>query len=234
MGSLFNAATGVGAAGDIAQFFNSRNANNRQQNAELQAIQNQQAIRGQANDAVNKQISTIANDNPNGIASQATGDYVAQLRKNAAGAQSGTTGGTQTFGQSTSSLPAVVGANPRYAKDVAASQQQVQQYGDTAAGQMGQIDAAVRQRQNEALGDQTLGTTLNTLNAKSYGQSFVDQLRAQAAGQTNPWISLGAGLLGTVASGLSKNLGGSTETSKTPALQAGNPGYTPSGGGVPA
>jgi hypothetical protein len=55
-----------------------------------------------------------------------------------------------------------------------------------------------------------LGTQLNTLGAQSYGQNFVDQLRAQASGQANPWISLVSGLFGNAAKGYSMNAGGKT------------------------
>ena len=204
----------IAAVSGGAQAVNQSDANKRAQNAQVQAIANQQMLRGQANDLVTKQIQNIAQSNPQQLAAKATGDYVAQLRRNAAGAASGTTSGSQTFGQSTSALPANVNGSSRYNTDVANSQKEVQQYGDTEAGQMGQIDAAVRQRQNEGLQMQTLGTGLNTLNAQSYGQSFVDQLRAQAAGQSNPWISLGASILGAAAQGASKNLGGGTTVSQ--------------------
>ena len=55
---------------------------------------------------------------------------------------------------------------------------------------MANADAAVRQRQNEGLAMQTLGTNLNTIGAESYTKNFVDQLRAQTAGQQSPWVSL--------------------------------------------
>jgi hypothetical protein len=55
---------------------------------------------------------------------------------------------------------------------------------------------------------QTLGTNLNTIGAQSYSQNFVDQLRAAAAGQASPWVSLFTGLLGAGA----KNYQGSGKT----------------------
>lgn len=73
------------------------------------------------------------------------------------------------------------------------------------AGEMGAIDAAVRQRQNEGLAQQTLGTNLNTLGAQSYTKNFVDQLRAKASGQANPWV----GLLGQLATNYGMSAAGS-------------------------
>jgi hypothetical protein len=93
----------------------------------------------------------------------------------------------------------------QYKADSAKSQQEVQQYGNAQASEMGDLDAAVRQRQNEGLDMQTLNTNLNTLGAQSYSQNFVDQLRAQTQGQTAPWAGLVSGLLGNGASTLAKN-----------------------------
>jgi len=70
---------------------------------------------------------------------------------------------------------------------------------------MGAIDAAVRQRQNEGLAQQTLGTNLNTLGAQSYTKNFVDQLRAKASGQATTWV----GLLGQLATNYGMSAAGS-------------------------
>jgi hypothetical protein len=201
----------LAAASTGATYVNQQQANQRQNDAEVMAQQNQQAITDKANQATRNLTQQIAKNNPRTIAGQATGDYVSQLRKNAAGSTQGgsTTGGAQTFGQSTSSL-APVSASSRYSKDTASSQKEVQDFGDNYAQELGSIDAATRQRQNEGLAMGTLGTQLNTLGAQSYGQNFVDQLRAQASGQANPWISLASGLLGNGAKAYSMNAGGKT------------------------
>jgi hypothetical protein len=78
---------------------------------------------------------------------------------------------------------------------------------------MGQIDAAVRQRQNEGLDLGTLQSNLGILGAQSYSDNFVNQLRAQNAGTSSPWLSALSTVLGSVGSGISKNVS-----------------YTPSGG----
>ena len=190
-----------------AQYANTSAANSRQQSAEAQAINNQMQIRNKGNALVNQTVQGIAKDNPQQIAAQETGNYVAQLRRNAAGSTQGgsTSASPSLFGQSTSALaPGVVGSS-QYKADSAKAQAQVQAYGNTEATEMGDLDAAVRERQNEGLEMQTLGTNLNTLNSQSYNQNFVDQLRAQTAGQTNPYIGLMASLLGNAGTTISKN-----------------------------
>lgn len=199
----------LAAASAGTQAINQSQANSRQQAAETQSILNQEQLRQQANGQVRQLTNQIAQDNPNQIAAKSTGDYVSQLRKNAAGSTEGgsTKGGTQTGGASVSSLPAAAGADARYGQDLANSQKEVQDYGDTYANEMGALDAATRMRTNEGLAMGTEEGNLNTLGLQSYGQNFVDQLRSQAAGQPNPWVSLGAGLLGNGARAYAINAG---------------------------
>jgi hypothetical protein len=215
----------LAAASAGGEYVNQNNANKRQQAGETQSIIDQQNLEGKANAQVKALTDQIARNTPNQIQGKATGDYVAALRKNAAGSTQGgsTSAGATTFGQPTSALAPAVGADPRYTADIAKSQKQVSDYGNTYAGEMGAIDSAVRQRQNEGLGMQTLGTNLNTLGAQSYTTNFVDQLKAAAAGQSSPWVSLFTGLLGAGA----KNYSGA---GKAPPAAV-NPMLMPAGGG---
>lgn len=188
------------------QYVNTQQANNREQSSEAQAIEDQQATREKGESQVNQTVSNIAKSNPNQIAAQATGDYVSQLRRNAAGStQGGSTTNPNLFGASVSALPPSTVGSKQYQAGTKTAQNQVEQYGDTEAGEMADLDAAVRQRQNEGLEMQTLGTNLNTLGASSYAQNFVDQLRAQQAGQLNPWVSLFSSLAGNTARGMVTN-----------------------------
>lgn len=173
----------VGALGGAA---NQKIAQDKQQKDEVAALQHQEADRSKAQGQVSALTRQIAASTPQKTQAQATGDYVSQLRRNAAG-----TGQTSA----NSALAPAVGASSRYNTGVANSQNAVSAFGNTQAGQMGSIDAAVRQRQNEGLALNTLGTDLNTINAQSYGTNFVDQLRAQSDSQPNPWVSLGTNLL---------------------------------------
>lgn len=200
----------IGALGTSAEVVNQKQANNREQNSEIAALEHQKQYEDQATSAARTATQQVAKDSPQAIAAQATGDYVSTLRKNAAGSTQGgsTKDGTQTFGASTSSLAPTSGASSRYNADAGAAQKEAQSYGDTYAKEMGNIDAATRMRQNEGLGMQDLSTRLNTLGAQSFGTNFVDQLRAQTQGQTNPWVSLFSGLARNAAGAYATNVGG--------------------------
>lgn len=215
----------LSALSEGANYANQTAATSRANSAETQNILQQQQLRSKAQGEVGALTSQIASNSPTQLAATATGDYVSQLRKNAAGSVLGgsTSSSPTTYGASTSSLPTSVNGSSRYAAGLPASQQQVEDYGNQYAGEMGNIDAAVRQRQNEGLATQTLATGLNGLNLQSYGANFVNQLRAQTAGQANPWVSLFAGMLGSGAKSYSKTAGGSGS--------AVNPWLMPNAGG---
>jgi hypothetical protein len=190
------------------QAINQSNANSRAQNAEVQGIQQQQQLRQQANDATKALTQQIATNSPGQIANQEQSQFVNTLRQNEAGSAAGgtTANDPNNFGAPVSALPQnTAGSSKQYQAATKAAQQQVQQYGNTEAGQMSAIDAAVRQRQNEGLALNTLGTNLNLLGAQSGATGFVNQLRAQTAGQSSPWASLFSGILGGVAQGAAKN-----------------------------
>ncbi len=186
----------LAAASAGGQYVNTRNAQNRENNATIAGIKDQQDIQSQGVAAARALTDKISRDNPNQIASKATGDYVSQLRRNAAGS---------TQPGASSALAPVAGGSARYNAGKDASQSTVENYGNTYAGEMGNLDAATRLRQNEGLDMQDLGTSLNTLGAKSATTGFVDQLRAAAAGQPNPWVTLGSNLIGGLAKAYSLN-----------------------------
>lgn len=214
----------LAAAGSGANAINTKNANSRQQAGEVQTILDQQKLQSQGNSQVKALTNQVAQNTPDQLAKQATGQYVDVLRKNAAGTQKGGSGGASIlFGQPTSSLPTTINAGSRYKADTAASQNEVGGFGNELASEMGSIDAATRQRQNEGLAANTLGTNLNLLGAQSYTQNFADQLRAQAAGQQSPWLTLVGSVLGGVGNTMSKNTG-----AKKPSAFGGS-GYTGSG-----
>lgn len=216
----------IAAIGTGAQAVNQSQANKRASNTEAEAIANQAQYRQQANDQVKNLTQQISQNSPQQIANKETSDFVNTLRKNAAGsAQPGATSSTPdtNFGAPVSALPPAAGASSRYKSDTASSQKQTQQYGTDMASEMGNIDAAVRQRQNEGLTMQTLGTNLNTLGAESYTKNFVDQLRSQAAGQANPWVGLFSNMLQKGAGAYAQN----PDMFKTPTPQLNSSLYSP-------
>src|ERR1700676_2504349 len=83
----------IAALGTGREYVNQSNANKRQQASEVQAIGDQQVIRGNANSQVKQLTDQIAQNTPTQIQGQETGAFVNTLRKNAAGsAQGGATG----------------------------------------------------------------------------------------------------------------------------------------------
>jgi hypothetical protein len=181
------------------QYVNQKGAQDRSDAATIAGLQHQQQTQQEASGKVAQTVKEIAANNPDQIRAKATGDYVQQLRRNSAGATAGKPGAG-------SALAPVAGASARYNADLGTAQTGVADYGNDLASQMAGIDAAVRQRQGEGQALNTLGTNLNLEGAKSFGQNFVDTLRAQLAGQENPWLSLGSNLAGGAANTLSKNM----------------------------
>jgi hypothetical protein len=96
-------------------------------------------------------------------------------------------------------------------------QQQVQNYGNTYSNELSNMDAAVQQRQEEGLGMEGLQTNLDTLNAQSYADNFVNNLRAQAASAQNPWLGLATTMLGRGAQATATNWGSGGSPSGNPA-----------------
>lgn len=214
-----------------AQYANASAATSRANNAETQSIIDQQQYRDKALSGVQQLTRQIATNSPNQLKNQATTSFVNTLRNNAAGAtQGGNTAPDSTnFGQSVSALPPSVVGSQQYKQGTANSQQQVEQYGNTNAGEMASVDAAVRQRQGEGLAMQTLGGNLNTLGEESYTKNFVDQLRAKTAGQANPWVNLFSNMAGNLASYGSKNWGAPATTNPSPYLANGGTQLSPAG-----
>lgn len=194
----------IAAVGAGAQGVNTMNANKRQQTAEVQALDNQQQFRTKANSQVKDLTNQIGRNTPQQLAAKETGDFVKTLRQN----QGSGSNPDSSFGGPTTALAPAAGASSRYKTDAANSQADTQKYGDTYANEIGNIDAAVRQRQNEGLAQNTLGTNLNLLGAQSYTKNFVDQLRSQAVGQANPWVGMFANMLQKGAGAYAANAGG--------------------------
>jgi hypothetical protein len=206
-------STGAGA-------YNTIQSNQKGQASEVQGIEQQQALRQQAAGMVNKTVQNITQSNPQALQRQATGDFVSQLRNNEA-ATNPTLNGTA----------ATPGADPRAATGAAASNATVQGYGNTMAGNMATMSAAVRQRQQEGLAMGTLQTGLGNTGQQSGADSFITQLRTAQASQPNPWISLASGLGNTAAKGYAMNAGGGGASSLTPVAPANAIDYyTPTNG----
>jgi len=198
----------IAALGTGVQAVNTSQARSRENAGEVQNILDQQKLQSKANSQVKQLTQKIGQNTPDQLAKQATGAYVDVLRKNAAGTQKGGPSSVDNlFGAPTSSLSPTSAGSSRYKAGTAASQNEVGDYGNTLATEMGNIDAATRQRQNEALDMGGLSTNLNLLGAESYTKNFSDRLAASAAGQTSPWASLLGSVLQNSGNAMSKNAG---------------------------
>jgi hypothetical protein len=220
----------VAAVGAAGQGVNQMQAQKRASNAEVQSIDDQQQYRQQANDQVKNLTQQIATNSPQQLANKETSQFVQTLRKNQAGSATPNASGSNdtNFGAPVSAMPPAAGASSRYKSDSASAQKQTQDYGNTYATEIGNIDSAVRQRQNEGLALNTLGTNVNTLGAESYTKNFVDQLRSQAAGQSNPWVGLFSNMLQKGASAYAQSPGTAAPISNMTSQYSG--GYQPSSG----
>lgn len=186
----------VSALGAGANAVNQNNAAKRSSNAQTTAIIDQEQKQQQAASAVNAVTQKVATSNPNALKAQATGDFVSTLRKNMAGSSTA---------NPNSALAPIAGGSARYTADKAAGQAGTEQYGNTLADELGTITAAPQQRVQEGTDMNTLGVNLTGINAASQSQAFVDQLRAQLAGQTNPYVGMAGNLLQSGANAYAKN-----------------------------
>ncbi len=184
MGPAFLIPAAIAAVGGIAGGINNAQATKRANAVELQDMNTQNMYRNKALTGVNQQTNAIANSNPRQLQQNEESQMVNTLRKDVG------SGATDSSGNPTSALGPVAGASSRYKSGVNAANTDVQNFGQTQAGQKSAVDAAITQRQNEGLAMNTLATTLNGLNQQSYSQAFVDKLRAQAAGTPNPWVNM--------------------------------------------
>lgn len=192
------ALTALSAGGSA---YNTISSNNRAQKAQIAGLDQQTALRQKAAGAVSKTIQNTAQSNPNALAAKSTGDFINQLRTN-----------SQATNPTLSGTPLGAGnTDPRYAKAMASASSTLGAYQAKQADDLGEMNGAVRQRQQEGLAQSTLGTQLGLYGAQSGADSFLTQLRAASAGQQNPWISLGAGVAQGAAGGAAGALGGKVD-----------------------
>lgn len=166
-----------------AEYKNTQNTANRQDQAAAAAIQNQAGLQKQADSQVNQAVQKIAGSSAQPAIDQRTADYMDVLRRNKATVTQGLT-------------PSIGGS--AFKADAANAAEAAQAYGNQNAGLMAQIDAPQMQRQGESFDYGKLATDLGLIGRQSQGQSFLDQVRMNGI-RRNPKIDLGAGLLSAYA-----------------------------------
>ena len=190
---------GLAAAAAGANQYNTRQTAKRQDQQAAQGIR-QQGIRQQAADAkVNDQVADLEGSTAQGAREQRLEDYMQGLRRNRGTMQAG--------------LTPTVGSQA-FRDDSARAAQDVQGYGERAAGLLSRIDAPGMQRQSEAFGASNLATDLGLIGRQSSGDQFINDLRLRAI-RRNPWIDAGSQVAGAYGASLAMG-GGAQAAAGTP------------------
>ena len=188
--TILGLAAAAGSAG-LSMYNTSRTAS--QQDAEAaKGIRTQAGIQQRADQRVNQEVSNLeASTNADEKAAREA-DFMQQLRLAASKTNAGLDGsiGGEAFQAS-----------------AAGARGDLQRQGAETAGLLAGIDAPALQRQGEGFGFGRLGTDISLIGRESSGQDWLTQLRT-AAIKRNPWMDVGAALLGGAANGMAgKGLG---------------------------
>jgi len=160
----------------------------RRQDRELAAgIRKQGEIGKESAEAVNAEIQSLAESNPEAEKAEAIAGFMDTLRAN----QDLT---TEAAGGD------VFGASDRFAEDVSGAQAGVSARAGGRAALLSKIDAPGRQRTREAVGRGQLASDVRGFADRSEMEDFMARLKASEH-RNNPIIDIGADLLSGVATG---------------------------------
>lgn len=169
MGVGLAIASAVAAA---ASAYNQNQTMRKQDRDAAAGIRQNMALQQQANQKIAKQVQQQAQSNPAAATAQLNQQSLDQLRQNQQIAQQRLLRG---------------GLGAAYDQRAQANAANENQYADTLAGLMAQIDAPGLQRQQEGFNFGDLGTDLGALKSFAGGNSVVAQLKAKGE-QPNPWL----------------------------------------------
>ncbi len=170
-----------------AKTVNTRQTNRRKDRELAAGIRKQGEIGQESADAVNKEIQSLAESNPEREKAEAIAGFQATLRENqdlTSEAQGGD----------------IFGANERFAEDVSGSLAGVSARAGGRAGLLSKIDAPGRQRTREAVGRGQLAADVRGFADRSEMEDFLARLKASEQ-RNNPLIDIGADILSGVATG---------------------------------
>lgn len=200
---------GLAAAAAGANQYNTNRTAKRQDEQAAQGIR-QQGVRQQAADAkVNDAVSELEGSTAEAARAQRLDEYMAGLRRNRGNMQSG--------------LAPTIGSQA-FRDDSARAAQDVEGYGERAAGLLARIDAPAMQRQGEAFGMGNLATDLGLIGRESSGDQFINDLRLRAI-RRNPWIDAASSVAGAAGGAMIGGAGAGQMSSAT------GPTYTPASQG---
>lgn len=179
MGIELALAAGAAAASKA----NKDHANKKRGRVAAQGLEAQQAVQREIDGTINRHVTGLRQSSPHRAQAEASRGFLETLRANRANAVSGTGG---------------IGGL-RYAADTAGAQTGVSQYGSKVAGLLSRINAAAQQRRDESRATAQLGVDVGALKKQADNEAFNTE---QAIGkiEENPWVDIGAGLLGGAAS----------------------------------
>ena len=175
---------GLLAASLGAKAVNTRQTARRQDRELALGIRKQGEIGKEAAGRVQKEVTSLAESNPEVEKAEAIKGFIDTLRS------------SQDL--TSEALPGIPGASERFAEDVGAAGAGVRARAGGRAELLSKIDAPIRQRQREAFGRGRLGVDIGELGERSSAEDFLARLRASEQ-RNNPLIDIGADILGGVA-----------------------------------
>ncbi len=161
-----------GVIDGLANVWNTRNTERKQDAALAQEIRDQARYQQQADAKVNEEVGRLQTSTADASRRKALDSYQQALIANKRKIDAGLT-------------PAIGGQ--AFKADAASAAQGVDQYGQTNADLMSRTDAPDMQRQQEAFGYGNLATDLGLIDRQAKGQDFIDQLRLRSI-RRNPWV----------------------------------------------
>lgn len=174
------------AAAAAMQAHNTAKTAKRQDNQLAESIRSQSKLQREQDARVNEEVQKLGNSTMEESRAKRMDQFMQQLGRNRAGV--------------TASLTPQFGSDAFVADSNAAAEGVLAEAGDTA-GLLARMDAPGMQRQGEANSFGHLATDTDLLKRRSQGQQFIDDIRLRAI-RRNPYIDLGAGILGAVGKGM--------------------------------
>lgn len=173
--------------------YNTNKTAKKQDNALALQIRNQGRKQQEIDARVNSEVDKLKGSTSEDEIAKRLDQYGSQLRRNRAGLEGG--------------LTPNIGSD-EFRSDSANAAQAVQTGTGQVAGLMARMDAPGMQRQGENASFGHLATDTSLLAREAQGQDFIDRLRL-AGIRRNPWIDMGAGLVGAAGSAFGGAGGGS-------------------------
>ena len=157
-----------------AQYYNTQQTANRQDNTLAASLRQEGQLQDQANAKTSQLIQDTAKSSPTAAKTGLLDQFHQQMLANQ--------------GSSTNSLNQAGDTSAAYKKAATDAALGISQYGNTSANNIASIDAPGLQRQGEAQNMMKFGTQVGQLKQQSAADNFLAQMRLRAI-RPNPWVS---------------------------------------------